>query len=100
MKFVLLGAFSLLSIFSYGQNKKFTFKLGAEYELPRKSEDLSFFGNDKDGIINLSLKKDELSILRFNPKTLTQTSDKTIELPDATKNLNSEKVVDKFIHKW
>ncbi len=94
MKYVLLGAFGLLSILSYGQNKKFTFKLGAEYELPRKSEDLSFFGNDKDGIINLSLKKDELCILRFNPKTLVQSSDKIIELPDATRNLNSETVAD------
>lgn len=75
------------------QSKKFTFKLGDNYELPRRSDDLAFFGNDQDGIINLSLKKDELTILRFNPKTLAQTSDKAIEL-DVTKNFNSEMLVD------
>jgi hypothetical protein len=94
MKYLLLGAISLVSTLSFGQSKKFTFKLGSEYELPRKSEDLSFFGNDKDGIVNLTLKKDELSIVRFDPKTLTQTSDKVIELTDATSNLNSETVID------
>lgn len=77
-----------------GQSKKFAFKLGTEYELPKRSEDLSFFGNDKDGIINLSLKKDELNIVRFDPKTLSQTTEKTIELAEATKNFNSEVVVD------
>ncbi len=94
MKYLLLGAISLFSTLSYGQSKKFTFKLGAEYELPKKTEDLSFFGNDKDGIVNLSLKKEDLTILRFDPKTLAQSSDKVIELSDATRNLNSETVID------
>ena len=94
MKYLLLIVVSLLTTLSYAQSKKFTFKLGSEYELPRKSEDLSFFGNDKDGIVNLSLKKDELNILRFDPKTLNQTTEKTIELPELTKNFNSETVVD------
>lgn len=94
MKCFLLCIVSFLSILSYGQSKKFTFKLGSEYELPRKSEDLSFFGNQKDGIINLSLKKEELNIVRFDPKSLEQTTEKRIELPEATKNFNSEKVSD------
>ena len=94
MKYPLLIAMSLISALSYGQSKKFTFKLGSEYELPRKSEDLSFFGNQTDGIINLSLKKDELNIVRFDPASLTQTSEKKIELPEATKNFNSEAVTD------
>ncbi|MBC7537047.1 MAG: hypothetical protein H7258_15260 [Ferruginibacter sp.] len=94
MRYLLLGAVSFVSAFSYGQSNKFTFKLGAEYELPRKSEDLSFFGNDKDGIVNLSLKKEELTILRFDPKSLSQSSDKVIPLEDATRNLNSETVLD------
>ncbi|MBI3883732.1 MAG: hypothetical protein HY305_05855 [Sphingobacteriales bacterium] len=67
--------------------------MGSEYELPRKSADLAFFGNDKDGIINLTLKKEELNVLRFNPKTLEQTAADLIELPEATKHFRSETVV-------
>jgi hypothetical protein len=55
---------------------------------------LSFFGNEKDGIVNLSLKKDELNITRFDPKTLVQTTEKRIELLELTENFNSETVVD------
>lgn len=94
MKYSFLIAALLMSVSSFAQSKKFTFKLGSEYELPRKSEDLSFFGNQRDGIINLSLKKDELNIVRFDPQALTQTSEKKIELPEATKNFNSEGVTD------
>jgi len=82
----------LLSSFVYGQNKKFNFTLGTEYELPRKTEDLAFFGNDQDGIVNLSLKKEELNIVRFDPKTLKKTMEKVIDLPEVTKNFNSEEV--------
>ena len=94
MKCLLLGAMTLLSALSFGQSKKFTFKLGDEYELPRRTIDLAFFGNDKDGIVNLSQKKDQLTILRFDPVTLAQTSDKVIELPDASKYFASEGVAD------
>lgn len=94
MKYILLVVVSMLTSISYGQSKKFTFKLGSEYSLPRKSEDLSFFGNDKDGIVNLSLKKDELNITRFDYKTLNLTTEKKIELPELTKNFNSEIVTD------
>ena len=94
MKYLFLVLVSFLSVLSYGQSKKFTFKLGSEYELPRKSEDLSFLGNEKDGIVNLPLKKDELTIIRFDPKTLEQTSEKVIELPEKTKNFNSETLVE------
>ncbi|MBS1731934.1 MAG: hypothetical protein JST02_01440 [Bacteroidetes bacterium] len=94
MKHFFIAAILLSSSVAFSQSKKFNFKLGSEYELPRRSEDLAFFGNDKDGIVNLSLKKDELNIVRFNPKTLGQTDEKTIVLPDATRNLNSEIVVD------
>lgn len=94
MKHVLLAIAVLLTTTAMAQSKKFTFKLGSEYELPRKAEDLSFFGNDKDGIINMGLKKEELTILRFDPKTLEQSTEKTIELPEMTKNFNSEGVVD------
>ncbi len=94
MKHSLLIAFLFVSLFAGGQSKKFSFKLGSEYSLPRKSEDLSFFGNEKDGIVNLSLKKDELNILRFSPKTLELTTEKTIELPERTKDFNSETIID------
>ena len=94
MKYLILIAATFLTTVCLAQSKKFTFKLGTEYELPRKSEDLSFFGNDKDGIINMGLKKEQLTILRFDPKTLAQSTEKTIELPEMTKNFNSETVVD------
>jgi hypothetical protein len=93
MKYSLLATAFLLSSITYGQYKKFTFKLGDEYELPRKTEDLAFFGNEQDGIINLSLKKEELNIVRFNPKSLGKTMEQKIDL-DVTKNFNSELVVD------
>ena len=76
------------------QSKKFDFKLGSEYGLPKKAWDLSFLGNDKDGIVNLSLKKEQLYITRFNPTTLTQTDERVAEVPEATRNMNSEMVVD------
>jgi hypothetical protein len=94
MKYLPLLCLCLLTTVTYGQSKKFTFKLGSEYSLPKKSADLSFFGNNKDGIVNLSLKKDELNVLRFDPKTLNQTGESTIEVPEKTKNFNSEKLVD------
>lgn len=94
MKYYLLLVTFLYATIAQGQSKKFSFTLGTEYSLQRKSEDLSFFGNDKDGIVNLSLKKDELNISRFDPKTLTLTSEKKIELPELTKNFNSETVAD------
>ncbi len=94
MRKLLFISACLLSAVTYGQSSKFTFKLGDEYELPRKTEDLAFFGNPSDGIINLSLKKEELNVLRFDPISLAQTDDKIINLPEATKNFNSETVTD------
>ncbi len=94
MKYLIFAVATLFTTATFAQSKKFTFKLGTEYELPRKSEDLSFFGNEKDGIVNLSLKKEELSIVKFNGKTLDQSDEKVIELPEATKNFNSEIVTE------
>jgi len=65
-----------------------------EYELPRRTEDLAFVGNEKDGIVNLSIKKEELMVVRFDMKSLTKTMEQKIDLPDATRNFTSEKVVD------
>ena len=90
--FLIIACISATIVF--GQSKKFQFKTGTEYGLPKKAEDLSFFGNDKDGIVNLSLKKEALYITRFNPKNLAQTGEKVIALSDATKNMNSEIVAD------
>jgi hypothetical protein len=94
MKKMFVAVICLLSIVSYSQSKKFVFKLGDEYKPPRNSEDLSFFGNERVGIVNLTLKKDELSILRFNSKSLALSSDKQVAVPDATSNLLSEEVVE------
>jgi len=93
MKYLLLASAFLSSTLSYGQSKKFSFKLGEEYELPKKNTDIAFFGNDKDGIVNLSLKKEELDITRFNAKNLSKTMEQKIDL-DVTKNFNSEEVTD------
>ncbi|MES2774216.1 MAG: hypothetical protein V4722_08530 [Bacteroidota bacterium] len=94
MKFISLLAICFLSISSYGQSKKFTFKLGTEYDLPRKSEDLSFFGNDKDDIVNLSINKDELNISKFNAKDLTRSEVNSIPLTGISKKFKSEIVLD------
>ena len=94
IKYALFLHVCLLSALCYGQSSKFSFKLGTEYELPRKTEDLAFFGNEKDGIVNLSLKKEELIILRFDANKLNQTIEKKIDLQEATRNFNSETVVD------
>jgi hypothetical protein len=92
MKTLLLVPACLFAALSYGQ-VSFNFQVGTEYELPRKTEDLAFVGNEKDGIINLSLKKEELNIVRFNTSTLKKTMEQRIDL-DATRNFNSEIVTD------
>jgi hypothetical protein len=91
MRNFLFISLCLLSTVSYGQDSKFSYKFGTEYQLPRKTEDLAFLGNNKDGIINLSIKKDELNIIRFDSKTLAQTDDRIVSI-DATKNFNSEEL--------
>ena len=92
MKYLLLMFVSLVSAFTYGQSKKFSFKLGEEYEIPKRSEDLGFYGTQSAGIVNLFLKKDKLTVLSFNPQNLSQTGEKEIEL-DVTSNYNNEGVV-------
>ncbi|MBX2922194.1 MAG: hypothetical protein KF746_08385 [Chitinophagaceae bacterium] len=94
MKRIIWIAICFSALTSTAQTKKFQFKTGDEYGLPKKAEDLSFFGNDENGIVNLSLKKDALYFTRFNPKNLTQTGEKVIPIRDATRNMNSEIVID------
>ena len=87
----LIALLSPLCLFS--QSKKFTFKLGEEYELHKHTADVAFIGNQKDGIVNLSLKKEEMNIIRFNPKSLSVGMQDKIEL-DVSKNFDSEIVTD------
>lgn len=94
MKTTLFAALTLLSLSASAQNNKFDFKIGSEYELPKKTQDLSFFGNSADGIVNLALKDDELHIVRFDSKTLNLTTDKIIPVKEASRNFNSETLVD------
>jgi hypothetical protein len=95
MRYIALAAVCFFTTnLSFAQSKKFTFKLGSEYELPRKSEDLSFIGNEKDGIVNLSIKKDELNILKFDYKTLNQTGEKVVTIEEKSKYFVSEKLLD------
>ena len=92
MKYLLVAVISLLSLFSNAQSKKFSFKLGEEYEIPKRSQDLGFYGTQSAGIVNLFLKKDKLTIFGFNPQNLAQSAEKEIEL-DVTGNYNNEGVV-------
>lgn len=94
MKFLLLLTICCSTILSFGQSKKFTFKLGSEFSLPKKSDDLSFLGNEKNGIVNLSLKKENLYISGINPATLEIKDEILIALTHSTKNFNSEAVLD------
>ncbi|RYY14360.1 MAG: hypothetical protein EOO04_30330, partial [Chitinophagaceae bacterium] len=89
--FTIIGC--MLCFAAAAQSKKFDFKLGQEYDLPRKTNDLAFFGNEKDGIVNLSIKKEELIIVRFNTKNLGKTMEQKIDL-DVTRNFNSEILAD------
>src|SRR5687768_9263860 len=92
--FILAAGFlSVGNISTYAQNSKFNFKLGKEYDLPRKTQDLAFFGNEKDGLVNLSIKKEELIVVRFNPETLSKSLEQKIDL-DVTRNFNSEILAD------
>lgn len=94
MKKLLIVPACLISAMLFAQkSNKFDFKLGTEYDLPRKTTDLAFVGNQKDGIVNVSLKKEELILVRFNPATLERTSEQRIDL-DATRNFNSEMLTD------
>src|SRR5689334_21257499 len=93
IKALLLATAVLCSMLSYSQRSKFSFKLGTEYVLPRKTEDLAFLGNSKDGIVNLSLKKEELHILRFNTSELRKTFEQQVDV-DVTRNFISEIVTD------
>ncbi|RYG02613.1 MAG: hypothetical protein EOO02_10210 [Chitinophagaceae bacterium] len=90
---LLLITACLMSAGTYSQSEKFDFKLGQEYDLPRKTTDLAFIGNEKDGIVNLSVKKEELILVRFDAGTLKKTLEQKIDL-DASRNFNSEIVAD------
>lgn len=95
MNKILIGVLCLIMNSSTSaQTKKFQFKIGSEYELPKRTKDLSFLGNETDGIVNLSVKREELYITRFNPKTLVQTDERAISIPEATGNMMSEIAVD------
>ena len=95
MNRILIGVLCLmLSTSTLAQSKKFEFKIGSEYGLPKRTQDLSFLGDEKNGIVNLSMKREELYITRFNPKTLAQTDERIINIPEATGNMMSELAVE------
>lgn len=72
------------------QGKPFTYKFGAEFEVPRNSYDFIFYGNDRDGIANLSIKNDKYSIFKFNRNTCALESEKVVEVIDSSTIGNSE----------
>jgi hypothetical protein len=92
MKPVIAAAAGLLFYFS-ASAQKINFKLGSEYELPKKATDLSFFGNSKDGIVNLALRDDKLYVVGFNAKTLDPNQEQSIEIEGASKNYSYEETI-------
>ncbi len=94
MKKIFLVTMLFYGITGFAQTKtnKFSFKIGEEYEVPKRSEDMGFYGSQSAGIVNLFLKKDKLTIFKFDPKSLGQTGEKEIEL-DVTRDYNNEGVV-------
>lgn len=92
-KSILTALLSIATLISVAQSKKFVFKLGEEYELPKKSEDLAYYGDSVNGIVNLSYYKKQLTVYKFDFKNLSQKGGLDIELNDASKNFNSEEVV-------
>lgn len=94
MKVIILFFMMLCFGISHSQSPKFTFVLGPEYVLPRHTSNIGFFGNETDGIMNFSLKKDELFINKFDPKTLEQTKTISIALTERTRNFNHEGIYD------
>ena len=93
IKQTLIIVFTAFTTLAFAQSKKFTFKLGEEYELPKKSEDLAYYGDSANGIVNLSYYKKQLTIYKFDFKNLSQKGEQEVELNDASKNFNSEQVI-------
>lgn len=93
MKYLFLTVATLLTTITFAQSKKFTFTLGEEYELPKRSEDLAFYGDSVNGIVNLSYYKKHLTVYRFDYNTLVQKGGQEVELNNASKNFNSEEVI-------
>lgn len=93
MKYLLTTLISLSTTLCFAQSNKFTFKLGTVYDLPRKTDDLSFIGNESDGIVNLSTNKDELTLLKFDYNSLKQTGEKVIPIEEKSKYFVSETLV-------
>jgi hypothetical protein len=90
MKYVFLIALTFFTVASIGQSKKFSYKLGEEYEIPKRSEDMGFFGTQTSGIVNLFLKiYSAFSILTQKPQANRR---KEIEM-DLTRNFNNEGIV-------
>lgn len=89
-KLYLLGAIVLLvSLSSYPQ----TADLGDVYSLPKKHMDAGFYGNPKDGYVNISVKPGEdLTIQHFSPD-LKLTKERSISSDSFPKDYVIEKII-------
>lgn len=83
----------MATLFSYSQKSNLKFKLGDEYHLPRKAEDIGFTGNEKFGMVNLSVNDDKLFINRFDIATLNKISEEELKM-NTSSRMNSETLVD------
>lgn len=82
---LIISTFILLSALSYAQTKEITgdFKVvwGTPYEIPKKYDDRGYFGNMKDGIVQISMKPGkELIIQCFDPAKLALTKQDVIDI--------------------
>ncbi len=68
--------------------------MGEEYKPPVNSDDLSFLGNEKDGMISVCRKNNYATIIRFNGKSLAFAGEKALETGDASNDFNSGQMVD------
>jgi hypothetical protein len=93
MKKILIIILSFQSLLLVAQKKIVSFKIGDEYKRKWYAYDLGFLGDSSEGVVNVSLSVNNLLLTRFDPKTLKQTSEVEIPLEEATKNYNSEGLV-------
>jgi len=67
--------------------------MGSEYAIPKGAKDLAFFVNNEDGIVYLALKKEQISFVRLDAKSLTPSAENTIAVEESSKHFVSETAI-------
>ncbi|MBS1686812.1 MAG: hypothetical protein JSS76_18890 [Bacteroidetes bacterium] len=83
---------------SIAQNNAVKISWSEEYEIPKKHEDLGFFGNPLDGYVDISQQRGkDLTIQRFNAD-LKYTDQSEVSLSTLPKNYMIEKIMEMDQH--